>query len=62
MRLRLGLLPACQWLQMCEQTPECAKLLLACMQGNKKATIAEILNAEPVLPPFVSESAQHFIR
>lgn len=31
-------------------------------QGQKKATIAEILNGEPFLPPWLSEGAMHFIR
>lgn len=31
-------------------------------QGNKKATIQEILNAAPLLPNWLSEGAVHFIR
>ena len=32
------------------------------LQGQKKATIAEILNSEPFIPPWLSEGATHFIR
>ncbi|KAG2453438.1 hypothetical protein HYH02_001661 [Chlamydomonas schloesseri] len=31
-------------------------------KGQKKATIAEILNGEPFIPPWLSEGATHFIR
>lgn len=31
-------------------------------KGHKKATIAEILNGEPVIPPWMSDGAAHFIR
>ncbi|KAG2439374.1 hypothetical protein HXX76_004731 [Chlamydomonas incerta] len=31
-------------------------------KGQKKATIAEILNGEPFVPPWLSEGATHFIR
>lgn len=32
------------------------------LQGNKKATINEIVNGQPVIPAFLSEGASDFIR
>ncbi len=40
----------------------CAVASLIHVQGNKKATVQEILQGEPIIPPTVSEEARNFIQ